>query len=117
RLWCMDAARHLLQTARLHYSLHRVGFSLVVSGTSGIHWHKILRICEVCRLVNHPAAAVECRLLLLLRPRRPSRAHTVEPALLRSGGAALHLLYRLLLQRIAIVYEGSEFLMFDQLSL
>ncbi|GMT25370.1 hypothetical protein PFISCL1PPCAC_16667 [Pristionchus fissidentatus] len=91
-----------------------IGFSLVVSGTSGIHWHKILRIfaswiispllsgvVSICFyvLVDH----------LVLRQSNP----------LRSGLAVLPFIYFIAFSFnvFAIVYEGSEFLMFDQLSL
>ncbi|GMR48873.1 hypothetical protein PMAYCL1PPCAC_19068 [Pristionchus mayeri] len=91
-----------------------IGFSLVVSGTNGIHWHKILRIfaswivspllsgiVSICFfvLVDH----------LVLRKSNP----------LRSGLLVLPALYFVAVSFnvFAIVYEGSEFLHFNSLPL
>ncbi|GMS96420.1 hypothetical protein PENTCL1PPCAC_18595 [Pristionchus entomophagus] len=91
-----------------------IGFSLVVSGTSGIHWHKILRIFAswiVSPLLSGVVSICFFVLVdhLVLRKSNP----------LRSGLVVLPFLYFIAVSFnvFAIVYEGSEFLHFDKLPL
>ncbi|KAF8375292.1 pitr-1 [Pristionchus pacificus] len=91
-----------------------IGFSLVVSGTSGIHWHKILRIFAswiVSPLLSGVVSICFFVLVdhLVLRKSNP----------LRSGLLVLPFLYLIAVafNIFAIVYEGSEFLHFNELPL
>lgn len=91
-----------------------IGFSLVVSGTEGIHWHKILRIFAswiVSPLLSGVVSICFFVLVdhLVLRKSNP----------LRSGLLVLPFLYLVAVafNVFAIVFEGSEFLHFNDLSL